>query len=232
MLQIALATIRREHAVERDDRGRVPWSWVGRRVTLKLPGTDSQTVSGTLEDAHASGAVLSRLENDDPEMKLFFPWTSVEGVRETPLHGGLPVAEPPELAGEMSARTLRRVVPICQKDERFGLTVALVSLELYAAGEGVLRYLIHYGGTYDESGIAVLELTLVDKTGRSYDCHAHTQQASDHIAEGEIRISGLPDSGSLEVEITRVLKQPFDTDPDSEEGYVVNEGPWSFRFSL
>jgi hypothetical protein len=45
---------------------------------------------------------------------------------------------------QSNARTLRKVVPIAQRREAGGITVALSALELYEGGEGILRYLISH----------------------------------------------------------------------------------------
>ena len=43
-----------------------------------------------------------------------------------------------------NARTLRKVIPIAQKREAGGITIALSALELYEGGGGILRYLISH----------------------------------------------------------------------------------------
>ena len=70
-----------------------------------------------------------------------------------------------------NASTLRKVVPIAQKHEAGGITVALSALELYDGAEGVLRYLISFGpqtALEDPSkGNPEPEIEVQDRSGRT-----------------------------------------------------------------
>lgn len=65
-----------------------------------------------------------------------------------------------------NALTLRKVLPIAQKREADGITVALSALELYEGGEGILRYLISYDPqTVAKDGAPEPEMEMQDGAG-------------------------------------------------------------------
>ena len=125
-----------------------------------------------------------------------------------------------------NACTLRKVVPIAQRREAGGVTVALSTLELYEGGEGVLRYLVSHDPTVFEGGDPELEIR--DASGRHYGWDLEGNSGVPGEEEGTLRLFDLPDSGEIEVAVVRLVCT------EGPEGAVVEalEGPWEFRLSL
>lgn len=128
-----------------------------------------------------------------------------------------------------NASTLRKVVPIAQRREAGGITVALSALELYEGGEGVLRYLIsHDPETAFEHGAPEPEMEIRDDSGRRYGWGLEGYSGGPGETEGTLEVFDLPDSGDLEVTVARVVS----TEPPDGAVSEAREGPWEFRLSL
>lgn len=128
-----------------------------------------------------------------------------------------------------NACTLRKVVPIAQRREAGGITVALSALELYEGGEGVLRYLVSYDPTVFEDGAPdEPEMEIRDGSGRSYGWWLSEYSGGPGETEGILQVSDLPRSGDLEMRVVRLVsREP----PEGAVGETC-EGPWEFRVSL
>jgi hypothetical protein len=127
-----------------------------------------------------------------------------------------------------NARTLRKVVPIAQRREVGGITVALSALELYEGGEGVLRYLVSHDPAAFEDGGPEPEIEIRDSSGRSYGWGLDGYGGGPGETEGTLEVYDLPDSGDLEVTVVRVVG----TEPPDGAVSEAHEGPWEFRLSL
>lgn len=79
-----------------------------------------------------------------------------------------------------NANTLRVVIPIAEKREVGGITVALSALEIYEDGGGILRYLISYDPRTVFAdrfrGSPEPEIEVRDGSGRSYGGAPHNRQ--------------------------------------------------------
>ena len=128
-----------------------------------------------------------------------------------------------------NARTLQKVVPIAQRREAGGITVALSALELYEGGEGVLRYLIsHDPKEAFEYGGPEPEMEIRDGSGRLYGWGLEGYSGGGGEEEGALEVFDLPESGDLEVKVVRVVR----TEPPDGAVSEAREGPWEFRLSL
>lgn len=127
-----------------------------------------------------------------------------------------------------NACTLRKVVPIAQRREAGGVTVALSALELYEGGEGVLRYLVSHDPAAFEDGGPHPEMEIRDGSGRSYGWGLDGYGGGPGETEGTLEISDLPDTGDLEVRVARMVR----TEPQDGAVVEAREGPWEFRLSL
>lgn len=128
-----------------------------------------------------------------------------------------------------NARTLRKVVPIAQRREAGGITVALSALEIYEGGEGVLRYLIsHDPKTAFQNGGPEPEMEIRDGSGRRYGWWLEGYSGNPGEEEGTLGVFDLPDSGDLEIRVVRVVS----TEPPDGAVSEAREGPWVFRLSL
>lgn len=131
-----------------------------------------------------------------------------------------------------NARTLRTVVPIAQKCEAGGLTVALSALELYEDGKGILRYLISHDPQTSFKdpfkGSPEPEIEVQDGSGRYYGWGLDGYSGGDGVTEGTLEIYDLPISGDLEIKVVRVVS----TEPPEGAVSEAHEGPWEFRLSL
>jgi hypothetical protein len=134
-----------------------------------------------------------------------------------------------------SARTLERVVPVAQKMEVGGVTVAIASLELYGDGLGMLRWQIsfeeHALRGAGDTGIPEPEFEIQDDSGRTLPWSPRSAGASDGDADGQAQVEGLPDAGALEVEIPRLVTDAYGDGEYRGDGPSY-EGPWTFRFTL
>jgi hypothetical protein len=214
-----------------------------------------------LEEVRDDGVVLLQINELGPGPILFCPWDSLRQYSEwvpwlgppnvRPVPGGAPqeyydlyewrealaeevAPEPPEQRRHASARYLDRVVPIAQRQSVGDVVVALISLELFGEGIGVLRYRISHergmlGGTY---GVPESEFVIQDESGRVLPWSPQGYGASDTEADGEVEVSGLPASGELEVEVTRLASLVFDEKAGEEVEEDAYDGPWTFRFSI
>jgi hypothetical protein len=128
-----------------------------------------------------------------------------------------------------NALTLRKVVPIAQRREAGGITVALSALELYEGGEGILRYLIsHDPKAAFEDGGPEPEMEVRDGSGRRYGWGLEGYSGGPGETEGTLEVLDLPDSGDLEIRVVRVVR----TEPSEGAVSEAREGPWEFRLSL
>jgi hypothetical protein len=238
-----------------DDRDRV-YSLVGHKVAVKLNNVEARGVEiiGTLDKVRDGGIVLSEIGELGPGPTMFCPWDSLRRVRERPWRLRPPHEEPrpdePQEQGffelrvatadeaespaereRAAARNLDRVVPIAQRQTVGEVTVALASLELFGEGLGVLRYRISYEEGMFESGYGIPEPEFVirDGSGRELSWSPQGSGGSDIETDGEVEVRDLPESGDLEVEVTRLV---FDEEAGEEVETDSCEGPWTFRFSV
>ena len=127
-----------------------------------------------------------------------------------------------------NARTLQKVVPIAQRREAGGITVALSALELYEGGEGILRYLIsHDPEAAFEGGGPEPEMEVRDGLGRRYGWGPEGYSGGPGETEGTLRLVDLPDSGDLAGRVVRVVR----TEPTDAAVSEGREGPWGLRLS-
>lgn len=131
-----------------------------------------------------------------------------------------------------NARTLRKVVPIAQKREVGGITVALSALELFDGGEGILRYLISHDPqtAFKDpfNGSPEPEIEVRDGSGLHYGWDLDGYSGGDGETEGTLEILDLPGSGDIEIRIVRVVC----TEPPEGAVSEAHEGPWEFHLSL
>lgn len=233
-----------------NDRERV-FGLVGRRVAVALG--NGVGIVATLDEVRHDGVVLSEISELGPGPTMFCPWDSLRRVRDRlpwfmPPHGEpepdeyyelyehreVPPEEiepePPVERGRVSARNLDRVVPIGQRLSVGEVTVALTSLELFGEGVGVLRYRISYEAGMFEGGYGIPEPELVirDGSGRELPWSPQGSGSSESEADGEVEVRDLPESGGMEVEVTRLVSLDFDEEV-AEDSY---DGPWTFSFSI
>ena len=131
-----------------------------------------------------------------------------------------------------SACGLERVVPIAQRQTIGEVVVALATLELFKGGLDILRYRVSYDGVCSKwlrhtgAGAHVR-----NGFGRELPWSPRGCDRSTGVADGEVEVCDLPEAGTLEVEVTRLVSLAFD---EEAEGEVV-ENPygcsWVFRFS-
>ena len=102
--------------------------------------------------------------------------------------------------------TLERVVSISQKQRSGDLTIALTSLELYAQGNGVLRYLMEIDETSGErfASIPRPEMVIAHESGTELRNDFEGGSSSGRVTAGEIDVFALPGSGKLTVRVKRV----------------------------
>lgn len=131
-----------------------------------------------------------------------------------------------------NARTLRKVIPIAQKRVAGGITVALSALELYEAGEGILRYLISHDPqtSFKDpfNGGPEPEIEVQDGSGHHYGWEPDGSSGGDGETEGTLEMFDLPSSGELQIRVVRVIS----TEPPEGAVSEAHEGPWEFHFSL
>jgi hypothetical protein len=237
-----------------DDRERV-FRLVGRRVAVALD--NGVGIVATLDEVRHDGVVLSEISELGPGPTMFCPWDSLRRVRdrlpwfvppheepepdeyyELYEHREVPPEEiEPEPSVERrrsSARNLDRVVPIGQRRTVGEVTVALTSLELFEEGVGVLRYRISYEAGMFEGGYGIPEPEFVvrDESGRVLPWSPRGSSSSESEADGEVEVRELPESGELEVEVTRLVSLVFDEEVGEEVEEDSFDGPWTFRFSI
>lgn len=128
-----------------------------------------------------------------------------------------------------NARTLRKVVPIAQRRDAGGITVALSALELYEGGGGILRYLVsHDPKTAFVDGAPEPEMEIRDGSGHLYGWGIEGYSGNPGEEEGTLEVFDLPGSGDLEIRVVRVVS----TEPPDGTISEAHEGPWEFRLSL
>jgi hypothetical protein len=246
---------REEAAVE--DRDRVA-GLVGHKVEVRLTNVEAGSVEiiATLDEVRGDGIVLSEIGELGPGPTLCCPWDSLKRVRDRPpwlrmLHEEPELGEEPQEAEyyelyewrdasaeevmpepppgrQLSARNLERVVSIAQRRTVGEITVALASLAFFGEGLGVLRYRISYKEGIFECGILEPELVIRDRSGRELPWSLQGTSSSDSETDGEVEIRDLPETGKLEVEVTRLVSLVYDEEV-AEDSY---EGPWIFSFSI
>jgi hypothetical protein len=242
--------------VKMDDRNRVV-GLVGHKVAVSLNNVEARGVEliGTLDEVRDDGIVLSEIGELGPGPTMFCPWDSLRRVRERPswlrppheepeearqeqgffeLREVTPeevLPEPPEQYRRASARDLARVVPIGQRQTVGEITIALTSLELFGEGLGVLRYRISYGEGMFE-GIPDPDLVVRDESNRELTWSPRESSSSEREADGEVEVRDLPETGMLDVEVTRLVSLVFDEETREEAAQNAYDGPWTFRFSV
>ena len=241
---------------------------VGRKVAARLNNVEATGVEivATLKELRDDGIVLSEVGELGPGPTVFCPWGSLHRVRERPpwlrppheepgdeaedsagyesfevreVPAGEEGPEPPiERRRETSALNLERVVPIAQKREVGDVTVALVSLELYGEGVGVLQWRVSLGESAlqetPDFGFGIPEpiFEIRDRAGRDLPWSPQHSGASDTEAEGSVRVEGLPETGELEAEVPRLVADAYGDGEYAGDGPPSCEGPWIFRFPL
>ena len=232
------------------DREEIPDEWTGRQVIVRLTSSEARGVEiiATLHERADAGITLSEIGELGPGPTIFCPWNSIQDIHpqspegsafyESEEVGTLPYEETEEILRRFrptSARNLERVVPVAQKLTVGEITVAIASLELYGEGLGVLRWQISLEGSLLRNRVdfdpSEAWFEIRDGEGRDLPCSLHRAGGSSGEANGDVRVEELPDSGDLEVEVTRLV-----TDAYADEEYAGSgppyEGPWTFRFSL
>jgi hypothetical protein len=56
--------------------------------------------------------------------------------------------------------------------------------------------------------------------------------SSESETDGEVEVRELPETGELEVEVTRLVSLAYDTEADEEVMEDSYDGPWIFLFSI
>jgi hypothetical protein len=235
-----------------DDRERVS-RLVGRRVAVALG--NGVGIVALLEEVRHDGVVLSEISELGPGPTMFCPWNSLRRVRppsfmpphEEPesdeyyeLYEHREVSpeeiepEPPVERQRASARNLERVVPIGQRQTVNEVTVALTSLELFGEGVGVLRFRVSYEVGMFEGGYGIPEPELVvrDASGRELPWSPQGSGSSDTESDGEVEIRDLPETGKLEVGVTRLVSLVFDEEAGEEVVEDSYDGPWTFSVAI
>ena len=219
---------------------------VGRKVAIRLTNVEARGVElvATLAEVREDGVVLSEVGELGPGPTMFCPWESLHRVRERPPwlrppheepgdeaedpagHESFEVKEvsaeeerpepPVERRRETSALNLERVVPVAQKRAVGDVTVALMSLELYGEGVGVLQWRVSLGeSAFQEApdfgfGIPEPVFEIRDRAGGGLPWSPQHSGASDAEAEGSVRVEGLPETGELAVEVPRLVADAYE----------------------
>lgn len=234
------------------DSNGVPQEWIGETVVVYLDSKESGVeILGMLDEVGEDGIKVSHIGELGRGPVIFCPWTSLRDLRlqsspRPPFDDDefgmlLPHGEPedetniPERLQHPSARALERVVPVAQKLTVGGITVAISSLELYEGGIGVLRWQVHFGEAQFQhgEGFGIPEpwFEIRDGEGRTLPWSPQGAGAGGRDADGDVRVGELPEAGELEVEVTRLVPDPYEEGERAGDG-TSYEGPWTFRFSL
>jgi hypothetical protein len=56
--------------------------------------------------------------------------------------------------------------------------------------------------------------------------------SSESETDGEVEVRELPETGELEVEVTRLVSLAYDREADEEVMEDSYDGPWTFLFSI
>lgn len=131
------------------------------------------------------------------------------------------------------ATTLERVVSISEKQRSGGLTIALTSLEMYAEGNGVLRYLMEIDETSRVRFVSVPrpEIVITNDSGTELRNYFEGGSSSGRVAAGEIGVFGLFDSEKLTVRIERIGYSEESLERRKLEAEPI-EGMWIFDIKL
>ncbi len=240
-----------------DDHDRA-FGLVGHKVAVAL--NNGAGIVVTLDEVRDDGVVLSEIGELGPGPTMFCPWDSLRRLRERPPFL-IPPHESPE-PGEYyelyeyreagpeeiepepdserrrtSARNLDRVVPIAQRQAVDAVAVdavavALTSLEYFGEGIGILRYRISYEAGMFEGEVPMPELVVRDESGRELPWSLGGDGSGTDEADGEVEVRNLPETGELEVEVTRLVSLVYDWEADEEMVEDSYDGPWAFRFSI
>jgi hypothetical protein len=150
----------------------------------------------------------------------------------------MPEQERPPEHWKPAATTLRRVVPVAQKREASGLTVALSYLEIHEGGNGFLRFLMRQDRPTSRRALTHpgLELRVRDGSGRPLktleDSSGSSMESSyaTLASHASLLVFGLPDSGDTDVEVLRVVE--LDEFGRHREEGPSWKGPWTFQFRV
>lgn len=134
-----------------------------------------------------------------------------------------------------AATTLRRVVPVAQKREASGLTVALSYLEIHEGNNGYLRFLMRQDRPTRQRALTTprAEVRVRDGSGRSLETREDSSGSSMQssyaslVSHASLLVFGLPRSGDIDVEILRIANLEMVGRP-REKGPSWG-GPWVFR---
>ncbi len=131
------------------------------------------------------------------------------------------------------ATTLERVVSISEKQRSGNLTVALTSLEMYAEGNGVLRYLMEIDETSSVRfvGVPIPEMVITDDSGTELRNRFEGGSSSDRVAAGEIDVFDLSDAAKLTARVERIGYSEESLERRKLEAKPI-EGTWIFDIKL
>lgn len=131
------------------------------------------------------------------------------------------------------ATTLERVVSISEKQKSGSLTIALTSLEMYAEGNGVLRYLIEIDETSSVRfvSIPIPDLVITNGSGTELRNFFEGGSSSGRVAAGEIDVFDLSDAGKLTVRVKRVGYSEESLERRKLKAEPI-EGTWVFDIEL
>lgn len=128
-----------------------------------------------------------------------------------------------------TARTLQRVVSIGSKLELNGVTLALVSLEIYFRGGGILRFLIDFDLELGElEGLPRPHVQVQDESGRWLPSTFSEAGASGRASSHAEAVAGLPESGNLQVIVPHITMWR-DTGHETDDLW---QGPWMFNVQV
>lgn len=237
---------------------------VGRKVAVRLNTAEETGVEivATLADVREDAIVLSEVGELGSGPIMICPWESLRRVRERPPWLAPPGEEPAEYSEETVAfqveetlegpdlppidgysewrealaENLQRVVPIAQRETVDGITVALVCLELFGEGLGVLSYRISVargGGNCSFYGVPEPEMSLLAPSGNALPCSPMAGGGSDVESDGKVEVRDLPEAGRLEVMVERLVVREWDPEAGEEVSEDdTYEGPWAFHLTI
>lgn len=125
-------------------------------------------------------------------------------------------------------------MPIAQKQVVGEIAVALVSLEVYESGIGILRWRFSYDKSLfqdrGEHGDLTPEPDFVirDDSGRVLLWSPRSSGGGGGEESASVEVSDLPEAGELEVEVARMVAGAW----AEEEAETSYDGPWTFRFTI